>query len=700
MASTTDVVWPLSRRETAGAAGVTLGVLFPATILLSAFLLFQVQPLISKFILPWFGGSPAVWTTCLLFFQTLLFGGYLYAHLSERMLGRRTRAVVHLALLAAALAALPIAPSAAWKPAAATDPTWRILALLTATVGLPYFVLSATGPLVQAWLSRVAPGRSPYRLYALSNLGSLAALLSYPFVFEPRLAVEGQAWLWSVGFGLFSLCCGGAAVQAARLTMVESAGAAATGLADSCDRPTWAQRGLWVALPAFASMMLLATTNHVCQDVAVIPFLWVVPLSLYLLSFIICFDHERWYRRGLYGGATALLALLTAGLYDLPFDVPFLGELAVHFAVLFGLCMVCHGELVRLRPAPRDLTSFYLLIAAGGALGGAFVSLVAPVLFSTFFEWKIGLAGGYALAAVLLIAALAGRSRGRRWAWGVPLATVALLGLAAVIHFQTGSGRVPVMEARNFYGEVAVIEREGTGPLDRDYALFSGNIVHGVQFTCDGKRHEPTTYYSRQSGVGRALGYYGNRPSLRVGVIGLGVGTLAAYGRPGQTFRFYEINPEMIRVARTCFRYLGDSPATIECVPGDARLSLEREEPQRFDVLVLDAFSGDSVPAHLLTKEAFAIYRRHLVSDGALCIHITNRYLDLAPVIRGLAHDADWPLARIVTPDDETLALYQADWLILSRNRDFLRSLPVGGDDDARALLWTDSHSDLFRILK
>ena len=381
---------------------------YALTTLLSALLLFEVQPIISKFILPWFGGSPAVWTTAMVFFQTLLFAGYAYAHLTTRFLGPRWQAAVHVGLLVGAVAMLPIAPSASWKVAADAAPTWHILCLLAVSVGLPYFALSATGPLVQAWFCRSLAGRSPYRLYALSNFGSLVALVGYPFYVERRFDVGRQAWLWGLGFIGFALLCGAGAIVAAAVARRKGAGAG-NGAAHSEDDapaplPSWRDRLAWLGLPALASVMLLATTNHICQDVAVIPFLWVAPLALYLLSFIISFDHASWYWRRPYAAA-ALLSLaglivveqLITGGSGLAFR--FWQELALHLAALFSLCMVCHGELFRRRPDPRHLTSYYLMIAAGGEAGGMFVSLLAPHLFTTFFEWRIALVVGLLTSA-------------------------------------------------------------------------------------------------------------------------------------------------------------------------------------------------------------------------------------------------------------------------------------------------------------
>ena len=678
------------------------GGVLASTILVSAFLLFQVQPLISKCILPWFGGSPAVWTTCMLFFQIVLFGGYAYAHISEHVLGPRLRTVVHFLLLVLAVAMLPIIPSPAWKPLDSSNPTWRILGLLLVSVGLPYFVLSSTGPLLQAWFSRAYPDRVPYRLYALSNFGSLAALLSYPFLFEPRWSVQVQGILWSGLFVLFAFMCGYGVIAIQRLTAGTLPDRKPTAAGLDPKVPGWQQRLLWVGLPALASLMLLATTNHVCQNVAVIPFLWVVPLSLYLISFIICFDHERWYRRGLWGVLTILLILLTVADDEWVVSLSFHQSLVVYFAAMFGICMVCHGELVRLRPSSRYLTMFYLMIAAGGAVGGILVSLVAPVVFNRFWEWKIGLAAGYLLAAGLVVQSLRSYLALRRYQT-ILAASTALVGLGTILYWQSDTGSRALDRVRNFYGIASVVERAKDRPLDHDYALFSGNIIHGMQFAAPTKCHFPTAYYGPESGVGRALTYFRDRQDLRVGAVGLGAGTVAAHAQTGQYFRFYEINPEMLRLARTWFTYLGDCRGRYDVILGDARLSLEREPGQNFDVLILDAFSGDAIPVHLLTQEAFAVYLSHLVPEGVVCVHITNTYLDLASVVRGLGEKYGLEMVEVSSPGDADWDLQPAQWIVLSRNRRFTAAMSAYAHPKpqaARCLLWTDGYSNLFEILK
>jgi MFS family permease len=740
-----------------------LAVLFASTIFLSAFLLFQVQPLISRFILPWFGGSPAVWTTCLLFFQTVLFAGYAYAHVSEHYLGPKVRTIVHLTLIGAALLTLPITPSDGWKPVDSDYPTARILALLAVCVGLPYFVLASTGPLVQAWFSRAFPGRSPYRLYSLSNFGSLLALLSYPFVVEPALDGHAQSLWWTAGFVLFCFLCGTACWLTEKLHSAAADAAADTTAgrdsqlpASNEPPPTWKRRLLWLALPALASILLMATTNHVCQDMPPVPFLWVVPLSLYLVSFIIAFDHERWYRRLPYGVAALIAVYLTAGMYNPAVwgagwlgDVhswlwgapatpwwPRLGyvfDIFCQFSGLFLLCMLCHGELVRLRPPPRYLTSFYLMISAGGALGGLSVSLVAPQVFNTFAEWKIGLACGFVLAATVAFvlagstgAGFAGWSspqrlwlslRGALRTGGILAALLALIEIVQLLRNDDPSNNRSLEKSRNFYGVLTVNDVVAGKPPIYWRELYNGRIVHGLQFIAPGSHEIATCYYSNNSAVGQALKYFQRESArsgdpFRVGVIGLGVGTLATYVYlPGHSIRFYEINPDVMRVAETYFTYLADARkrgASVEVVLGDGRLSLERElkeAPRNFDLLVLDAFSSDSIPIHLLTLEAFEIYLPHLAPEGAVAVHISNRHLDLAPVVFGLAEHFGLDAVRVFT-DDAEHGGWMAEWIVLSRNQELLKMLSTIDENSKSNApkpplpVWTDQRHNLLEVLK
>ncbi|MBN2508302.1 MAG: fused MFS/spermidine synthase [Verrucomicrobia bacterium] len=719
---------------------------FGLTLFTGAFLLFLVQPLIAKFILPWFGGTPAVWTTCMLVFQVLLLGGYAYAHLLIRHLTPRRQVVVHLALLALALVLLPITPGEHWKPPDGTFPMGRILLLLTACLGLPYWVLSATGPLMQAWFSQVYPHKTPYRLYALSNSGSLLALLSYPFVVEPAFARQAQAQGWSLGFGLFALLatwCGGRVWQRADEREGHKTSGSPSGRQGVEQEPGTADgtvagagpagaTGLWLGLPACATVLLLAVTNKICLDIAVIPFLWVLPLSLYLVSFIVSFDNPRWYARWFWlpALAVALAAALCIALGEhvvvpdrlLLRPVGWLlqraealslfSTLAIYLATLFVGCMVCHGELYRLRPAASRLTAYYLAIAAGGALGGFLVAVLAPVLFRDYFELPLGLFGVGALAATMLwVDPKSPLHHGRRvWAWS--LVVPAVIGLGAGFYHGAAAGvRNPVEVTRSFYG-VLKVEEYWTSDLEaHEVRLLHGTTTHGVQFPSGQQRTQPTSYYTPQSGIGRTMQHFPRATHRRVGVVGLGTGTMAAWGREGDEFRIYEINADVERLARERFFYLADSPARIEIVPGDARLSLEREPEQGFDILVLDAFSSDSIPVHLLTREAFALYLRHLKPDGVLAFHISNQYLDLEPVVRRAAEHFQLDIA--VVHDDETwdaedeldTQSYATDWAILTRNAVFL-ALPAIAeaagavpDIPPHIRLWTDEHSSLLPIL-
>lgn len=757
---------------------------FALTIFTGAFLLFQVQPLIGKYILPWFGGSPGVWTTCMLFFQVLLLGGYAYAHALSRHLKPRGQAVVHLALLAVALVSLPITPSDSWKPAADSDPTWRILALLAVSLGLPYLVLSATGPLMQDWFRRTSPGKSPYRLYALSNIGSLLALVSYPFYFETNFTRQAQAQFWSWGLAAYALAC---AVCARRVWHLAPSGPAADAAAAAePPEPGRAQRLLWLVLPACASILLLAVTNKMCLDVAVIPFLWVLPLGLYLLTFIISFDSPRWYSRFYYTLALvgAMVAVCTALFEGADMDIVW--QIAIYSGTLFVGCMVCHGELYHLRPHPRHLTSFYLMIAAGGALGGLFVALVAPALFDNYYEmhlslglivllllviswrgdagltplrWRIlclvlaligaaglhrGLgaagnwlrqegfidfarasiwdrAGRFGWSAWIGLAGTAALAlwwerRGRRLNWRVltcGLLGAGLLVLVMALSLQIRSTtRGAVVSGRNFYGVLSVFEYEKQNPLSHHYLLQHGRITHGFQFVAEDRAPLVTSYFGPTSGLGLALRTFPRQQHQRIGLLGLGVGTVTAYGKPGDHFRIYEINPQVVEIARQPFSYLARSRARIELVMGDARLSMESEPPQNYDFLIMDAFSSDAVPVHLLTKEAFEIYTRHVKPDGAILVNISNRYLDLRPVVehaaRSFGYEAHHIDSEDGSADDEEggWRFYAASWMILSKNRDFMNreelrrvaSPPAPPRDDVR--LWTDDYSSMFKILK
>lgn len=675
---------------------------FALATLVSAFLVFQVQPVISKTVLPWFGGSPAVWTTCMLFFQVLLFAGYAYAHLITRWLSPRLQGIVHFSLLALALLVLPITPEANWKPTGSEHPATYILLILLMNVGLPYFILSSTGPLIQAWFSMDQTGRSPYRLYALSNVGSLAALLTYPFLVEPMLTTRDQGRIWSLGFCLFVLVCG---YLAARLWNTKSNEEAILAQeSNPAPAPGWRSLTTWLLLPTMASIMLLAITNHVCQDVAVIPFLWVAPLSLYLLTFIICFDREHWYSRKWVAGLAVVSLVALCVMMRFVHGPKLLVEVGLYFAALFLVCMVCHGELVRSKPSPRYLTMFYLMSSAGGALGGLTVALICPLIFSTTMELNIALLAAVALALGVFLADASGSwlANSTKRLRIAQFAGFAVLLFVAVSQYDELK-RETLVTKRNFYGVLHVERPAGS----RGNILVHGRTVHGFQFDHPKLKLRPTTYYSYGSGIGRTLHTQKTMAPLRIGAIGLGTGTVACYGQVGDLYRFYEINPAMVQIANEQYSFLSDSQAKVEVVLGDARLSLEREANQNFDVLILDAFSSDSIPTHLLTREAFDVYSRHLKPDGIIAVHVSNRHLRLEPVVIRLAEHVGMECVKVNNPVDPIRVVLAAEWMLMSRNPDFknhevIKPVAIkfhkqpGGDFP----LWTDQYNNLFQIMK
>ncbi|MBN2386191.1 MAG: fused MFS/spermidine synthase [Anaerolineales bacterium] len=695
---------------------------FILCIFLSAFLLFQIQPMIAKYILPWFGGTPAVWSTVMLFFQVLLTGGYAYANwLTGR--GRR-REVVHLVLLGVALLAMfflalvwksPITPGQDWRPSSPDDPIWQIFKLLAVSVGLPYFLLSTNSPLMQAWFSRQRPGQSPYWLYALSNVGSLLALVSYPVLIEPALSLPWQGRLWSLGFVAFAGLAATGAIRTLRARVgQEREDGPQQEARDEGATPGGRDYGLWIALAATASVLLLAVTSRITQEVAVIPFLWVLPLTIYLLTFILAFAGERWYSRRFYL-VLLFVATLLYGWSLVRSDTLFiLSQIAINALVLFAACMVCHGELYRLRPHPDYLTGFYLMVSVGGAVGGLLITFVAPYVFQGYWEMPLG----FLVCWLLFLGVTFVRREARRSRLDFVVGNVLMLcglliaGALAVQYILADFTDAPYSE-RNFYGVVRVREMGERGSSPDQLALIHGITIHGIQFQDPDRRALATMYFSETSGAGVVLRNV-PRPEAgrRVGVLGLGIGTLATYGQPGDVYRFYEINPAVIRLAQGqggYFTFLQESAAQVEVVAGDARLSLEAElasaGSQYYDILILDVFSSDSIPVHLLDAEAFALYLQHLKPDGLLLLHITNRHLDLVPVAWTLAGYYDLSFVLIDDPA-EGVAISRSVWVLLARDPARLtvpaiqeRAAPMDiYTTDLR--LWTDDYSNLFQILK
>jgi spermidine synthase len=670
---------------------------FAVVITLSAFLIFLVQPLIAKQILPWFGGSAAVWTTCMVFFQTALLAGYAYADWAPRRFGLRRQSRLHALLAAISLTALPIVVGTYWKPADGAMPVLRILALLAVTIGLPYVVLSATSPLVQTWFAREHPHRDPYRLFALSNFASLAALLCYPFLVEPTLVLRDQAMLWSGFYGLFAILIIWLALRVGRHAAPVAVGEP-QGFVEAAPIPDGVQFW-WLALAGTASALLLGVTNHVTENIASVPMLWLLPLTIYLATFILCFDGKRWYSRDTYFGPV-LIALAAMGwlLVDKSKQFDLAAQAVVFGLGLFVVCMFCHGELVAAKPHPRHLGRFYAIVALGGALGSALVAFGAPLLLPSYYEV------GCVLVVVAALVGFVGRDWSRR---ALVLGVVAWIGMLVIVALQVRSDdQDAIWMGRNFYGALKVREYE-PGTDNHHRRLVHGAILHGEQWQAPSMKRFATSYYTGTSGIGRAIDIKEvESKAIRVGMIGLGVGTIATYGRNGDVLRFYEIDPQVPIVARTYFSFLNDSDAQIDIVLGDARLSIEREAPQNYDVLAVDAFSGDAIPAHLITREAVQTFRRHLAHDGILAYHVSNRYLDLAPVVAKIAGEEG--MAALQVDDykglnDNNPVKSPSVWVLVAADAATLDPIrQYGKDPEARPQwrTWTDDYHNLFQVLR
>jgi hypothetical protein len=684
--------------------------IYACTIFLSAFLLFQVQPIIARMILPWFGGSAAVWTTCMLFFQIVLLLGYLYVYWTVRKLKPKTHARLHIGLLLLSLVLLPITPGVHWKPQGGDNPSIQILLLLAACVGVPYFLLSTTSPLIQSWYSRTGKDKLPYRLFALSNLGSMLALISYPAVVEPFLPARMQGTVWSIAFAVFVALCSATAfittrrVSEAEATVLEPSPDAP--LDDPGTPPTAGTLALWASLAAVPSALLLSVTTHLTQDIAAIPFLWIVPLALYLLSFILCFDADGWYRRPVFMvlliPSLGLMAyFLQTGTEDYNMRI----LLSSFSTAFFVCCMVCHGEMVRLKPHPRYLTSFYLMLSVGGAFGGLFVGLIAPYAFSTLIEFPIALMACAFLAVIAMVSDPRSRFYEGWTQWSVILMISGVLGLCVycgrIVKTTTADY---MLVTRNFYGALRIRESGKPGDWDQYRTLLHGSINHGEEWLHPERRRDPLTYYCPTSGVGIAIRTRELGQPQKVGVFGLGAGSIAGYGRPGDEYKFYEINSLVLNLARKQFFYLPEAREKVDVVLGDARLSLEREPKQNFDVLAVDCFSGDSIPVHLLTREAVELYFSHLKPTGVLAVHVSNRYLDLEPVVEKIATVLGKATLQVESEEDDEGNCFGSTWVLVASPEVFKSKVfesagnPVPPRADLR--LWTDDYSSLLSVVK
>ncbi|WP_437206406.1 spermidine synthase [Planctomicrobium sp. SH664] len=675
---------------------------FSLPIFLGAWLVFQIQPVISKLILPWHGGSMQVWTVCLLFFQTLLFFGYAFAFALARWASLRAQVVTYLGLLVLACVTAPVKLSPEFKPTGTESPELHILTVLLYHIGLPYFLLCATGPLLQEWFRRLSPGIVPYRLYALSNAGSLLALVTYPFVIEWLIPASRQAslWYWSfVAYVLTTAWCG--------RRVWNGADHAAPRLQESAPSVFVGTRVMWLLLALIPTLLLPAITSKLFMDLGAFPFLWILPLTIYLVTLIVCFSGDRFYHRRVWGTLLVLSLGLTCWSMSIATygSVTFGMKLGIYLLLYLSCCMTCHGELVRIKPPAARLTEFYLWVAAGGALGGIFTGLIAPRIFHLNLELHLGLMGCYLLFLVACWRDPQSRlhnvwdNRGP-WYGLVALGLGIFFGLLMDVRLEYSS---VYMLGRNFYGPLRLRLAGSDHPLGPYLELGYGDILHGRQHTAEQLRAVPSTYYGTGSGIGIALTDHHAGQPRRVGVIGLGIGTLALYSRPGDEFDFFEINPLVTEWAQESFTCLDQAAGKVQVIPGDARLSLENLPPQNYDILVLDAFAGDAIPAHLLTREALTVYLKHLRPDGILAVHISNKFFDLRLPLNALARELGLQSLNLNQPNNLGQSILTNRWVLLSRDSASLKNpkfQAIASPMGRKEVLWTDDmHSPVPTLL-
>ncbi|MCC6676769.1 MAG: fused MFS/spermidine synthase [Phycisphaerales bacterium] len=776
--------------------------IFTAAIFLSAALLFLVQPMVAKMILPMLGGSPAVWNTCMVFFQALLLAGYFYSHLLSRVRSVRAQALIHGLVLLSAAIALPLGMPSGWTPPTEDNPIPWLLKLLALTAGLPYFAVSTTGPLLQRWFSRTSHRHAsdPYFLYAASNAGSILGLLAYPFIIEPTVALSKQGWLWTFGYILFgagvAACAWKTATKPATKPGTEPTAAESRARPAQPERPiTWRDRLLWIALAAVPSSLMLGATSHVTTDVASAPLLWVIPLTLYLLTFILAFSSRVKVSAAQLSRFVPLI-IITLGVFFLMRGRNLLGlQILVHFGSFFVLAWMCHARLAAARPGVAGLTEYYLWLAVGGVAGGTFNALIAPVTFDTFLEYPIAVVAALLLRPAPAQSRRAGRAKAatsaprrdagpaaappaessawtkaRNWVFGPvlgPLLVASLLYgvpdylfrtpaasdaveqfcaqwkidprtgiklliilpptlltflmsqrrwtfaiafavLMSTVQLWTGwMDGIRIHTERTFFGIYDVFRR----PDGAFHTLRHGTTTHGVQCTVDDHRFRPLSYYFPTGPIGALFDVFYDDPKFdQCAFVGLGAGTLAAYGKAGREMTFFEIDPAVVKIAQNpkLFTYLQDSDSKpVRIVVGDARQMLAREADGRYGLIVLDAFSSDAIPVHLMTKEAFEMYLRKLRPDGIIAVHISNRYFDLSHVLGALGRELNlvgYGKFDKPSPEEERMGKTASEWVMiarrmedlgdLNRNRDWSTMRYRPGDP-----LWTDDFSNVLSVL-
>jgi SAM-dependent methyltransferase len=729
-------------------------IVYGITIFTGAALLFVVQPMVGRMVLPLLGGSPAVWNTAMVFYQAVLLAGYAYAHFTTRWLGVRRQAALHAVMLVLPLLAMPVVIPHGWAPPTTHNPIPWLLAVLAMTVGVPFFVVSATSPLLQRWFSASGhrDAADPYFLYAASNCGSLLALVGYPALIEPHLRLSQQSQCWTVGYDLLAgltAVCGLWITRQVRVFGASGFSSAEASADASPEKLTARRRWRWVVLAFVPCSLMLSVTTYITSEVAPIPLLWVIPLGIYLLAFVLVFARRRvlprrWMASALPVAVAAVVATLIARVVH-----PIGWLIVLHLACLFIVSMVCLGELADDRPSTAHLTEFYLWLSAGGVLGGMFNAVLAPVMFSTVVEYPLTLVLACALMPNWTVAPMTRRQRvldfalplivglfaanllnvlrgGTTWPlfvtmavmYGVPTGLcllfvrrplrfgLALAGVLAACAWVPEDTQRTLMVERNFFG----IHRVSLDAAGRYHWLAHGNTIHGIQHVDRRQRDEPLSYFTKWGPFGQAFATLDDSLKKRVGVIGLGAGSLAGYGRRGERWTFYEIDPAVEEIARDprYFTFLHDCPADVEVVMGDARLSLQQAPDGQYGVLVLDAYTADTIPLHLITREALALYLRTLAPDGVLMFHISNRHLRLERVLGALAQNAG--LACVIQNEsgggqEEMVATgkISSKWVVMARRPETLAGLTRDPrwqrpPPHLRTRLWTDDYASVFSV--
>jgi len=690
--------------------------LYLAIIFLSAFLLFQVQPLIAKLILPFFGGGAAVWTACLLFFQAFLLLGYFYAHCLTQLNSVKKQLSIHFLLVASSVLFLPIGIQA-WDDILQTSsPLLNILMLLSISIGLPYFILSSTGPLIQRWLTYIEVGKLPYQLYSLSNVGSLLALISFPFLFEPLLTTTQQSNYWTSGYVAYAVLIVSLLWKMSKLTLNSREDKKHDQEPAKKGKRALLDKVLWIAFAMVGVILLVATTNAMTQNIPPVPFLWILPLCLYLLTFIISFHSPKWYVREYWFALFVLTACLALLMYFIGSGFDIISQVVIYSCILFIACMICHGELARLKPQVQHLTLFYLFMSLGGFLGSAFVAFIAQNIFDQFLEFPLAIISVFILLALSVYSQPSKQGQKQGWLISVNI-MLAISFFVGLFYLNSLFIKTNVASERNFYGILSVKDVEINNKVQR--RLIDGTTSHGTQSLEKDEGNTPLSYYRKNTGVALALEQLrkqrqqeGKNKGINAGFVGLGAGTLAAYGNNGDNYIFYELNPAVISAAQSYFSYLKNSAASIELILGDGRVSLQKQYDHsgslQFDTLVIDAFSGDSIPQHLLTQEALTLYFSHLKHDGVLAIHISNSHLNLTPLVRGLADILNKDIIYVET-DANKETEHEVQWVLLTNNKSLLNDAKIKvyksdwPRESARGnenIVWTDEHSDLFSVLK